>query len=302
MKKTVLFLVLSASFCLQLFAQNYIDIAKFNYAYLPNIPMGDSKHKTDNQDVELSLLYPIKISKKFSIITGLDFSNQNISVTSKGGALNLYSFGMRIGAHMKHSEKWSGLYIAIPKLAGDLGRISNKDFQIGGVALWKYSKKRNLKYKFGMYASSERFGVIAIPIIGGYYRSSNKKLELNISLPVAFDFNYKVAKSVRLGADFNSIVRSYDLNQNTLSSFYIHRWVKELCAYMQFDFLRESLILKTKFVYAMNDFALYEDGDQITVAIPAKEIGDDRTRVNEEFGKVFGVKASLIYRFQMKSN
>jgi hypothetical protein len=118
-------------------------------------------------------------------------------------------------------------------------------------------------------------------------------------LPVAFDLNYKITKPVRLGVDFNAIVRSYDLSESVLSSFHVHRWVKELSAYVQFDFFKESLILKTKFVYAMNDFGLYEDGDQITLAVPATEIGDERTRWNEELGNVFGIKASLIYRFHL---
>jgi hypothetical protein len=299
MKKAILFLLLITGFGIQMFAQNYVDIAKFNYGYVPNVPMRDSDNTTDVHDVSTGVIYPIILSEKLAIITGVDFSDQVIKVSPDYSTLNLYSAGVRLGFSIKHSSKWNGLYVAIPKIAGDFGKVSGKDFQIGGVALWKYTKRENFTYKVGVYASTERFGLITIPIVGGYYLSSNKKFEANVSLPIAFDLNYKVAKPVRLGLDFNSIVRSYDLSESALSSFYIHRWMKELSVYVQFDFFKESLIFKARFVYAMNDFGLYEDGDQITLAVPATDIGDERVRLNKEMGSVVGVKASLVYRFHL---
>lgn len=299
MKRITLLLLVLAGLSNQLIAQNYVDLAKLNYGYLPNVPFGDSDNTTDVHDIDVGLVYPIKLSDKLAIITGVDFSDQIMRIKPFNDELDLYSAGLRIGASVKHSDKWSGLYVAIPKIAGDFGKVSRKDFQIGGVAVWKYTKRENLKYKIGVYASTERFGLITIPIVGGYYLSPNKKFETNLSLPIAFDLNYKVAKPLRFGIDFNAIVRSYDLSGNGLSQFYVHRWVKELSAYAQFEFLNESLLFKTRLVYAMNDFGLYEDGDKITIAVPATEIGDDRLRWNKELGSVLGVKASLIYRFQL---
>lgn len=298
-KKALYLFFITAITSLSTYSQNYVDIAKLNYGHVPNVPIGDAGNSTDVHDIDAGLVYPIKLNEKTALITGVDFSDQNLKVTGLGKTLNLYSVGIRFGASIQHSEKWSGLYVAIPKMAGDFGKVSSKDFQIGGVALWKYSKSENFKYKIGMYASTEAFGVITIPIVGGYYLSPNKKFEANVSLPLAVDLNYKIVKPVRLGLDFNAIVRSYDLSQDYLSSFYLHRWVKELGAYLQFDFFKESLILKTKVVYAMNDFALFDDGDEITLAVPATEIGDNRIRRNTHFGNVLGAKVTLMYRFQL---
>lgn len=301
MKKATLLLLLVTGFGFQLLAQNYVDIAKFNYGYVPNVPFGDTEETTDVHDIDVGVVYPIKLSDKLAIITGVDYSDQIMNITPFN-AVRLYSSGIRFGASVKHSDKWSALYVAIPKVAGDYSSILNKDFQIGGVAVWKYSKSENFKYKFGIYASTERFGLITIPILGGYYLSPNKKFEANLSLPIAFDINYKVAKPLRFGVDFNAIVRSYDLTDNALSQYYVHRWVKELGLYAQLDLFNESVILKTRLLYAMNDFGLYEDGDKITIAVPATEIGDDRKRWNKELGSVFGFKASLIYRFQLNKS
>ena len=301
MKKAISFLLLINGLGINLFAQNYVDIAKFNYGYIPDVSLSDSQNRTDVQGIDVGVMVPIKLSEKIAVITGVDVSDQAIEIRSTSGIVNLRSAGIRLGVNVEHSNKWSGIYVAIPKVAGDFGDISGEDFQIGGAALWKYSKKENVKYKFGIYASTESFGLITTPIVGGYYLSPNKKFEANVSLPVAFDLNYKVVKPLRFGVDFNAIVRSYDLSESALSAFYVHRWVKELSAYMQFDFLNENLILKTKLVYAMNDFGLYQDNDQITLAIPSAEIGDNRIRLNNELGTAFGIKASLIYRFQLKN-
>lgn len=284
-----------------MFAQNYVDIAKLNYGFMPNVPFGESTNSTDVHDIDVGLVYPIKVSDKLAIITGLDYSDQIMRLTPLNDISNLYSAGLRLGASIKHSDKWSGLYVAIPKMAGDFGKISSKDFQFGGVAVWKYTKSENLKYKIGIYASSESFGLITIPIVGGYYLSPNKKFEANLSLPIAFDINYKIAKPIRVGLDFNAIVRSYELSGDALSNFYVHRWVKELGLFLQFDLFQESLILKTRLLYAFNDFGLYQDNDNITLAVPATEIGDDRVRWNNELGSVLGFKASLIYRFQLQT-
>jgi hypothetical protein len=301
MKKAILLLLLIIGFGTQLFAQNYVDIAKMNYGFMPNVPFGDTDNSTDIHDIDLGLVYPIKLSDKLAIITGVDYSDQIMNITPYND-VRLYSSGIRLGASIQHSDKWSGLYVAIPKVAGDYQNISSNDFQIGGVAVWKYTKSEYLKYKLGIYASTERFGLITIPIIGGYYLSPNKKFEANLSLPIAFDINYKVAKPLRFGVDFNAIVRSYDLTSNALSQYYVHRWVKELGLYAQFDLLNESLIIKTRLLYAMNDFGMYNDGDKITIAVPATEIGDNRERWNKELGSVLGFKASLIYRFQLNQS
>lgn len=302
MKKAGILILLITGFGVQLMAQNYVDIAKFNYGYVPNVPFEKSDDYTDVHDIDVGLVYPIKLSDKLAIITGVDFSDQIMNITPLNDPFNLYSAGIRLGASVKHSEKWSGLYVAIPKMAGDFGSISGNDFQIGGVAVWKYTKRENLKYKLGVYASTESFGLITIPIVGAYYLSPNKKFEANLSLPIAFDLNYKVAKPIRVGLDFNAIVRSYELSSTEFSDYYVHRWVKELGLYAQFDMFNESLILKTRLLYAMNDFGLYQDGDQITLAVPATELGDDRIRWNKELGSVLGFKASLIYRFQLGRN
>tara|TARA_R110000868_G_scaffold4211_2_gene26411 strand:+ start:9668 stop:9925 length:258 start_codon:yes stop_codon:yes gene_type:complete len=60
-------------------------------------------------------------------------------------------------------------------------------------------KNVELKYKYGVYANTEKYGMIVVPILGLYYLSSNQKFEMNASLPIMADANYKLYPKIGLG-------------------------------------------------------------------------------------------------------
>src|SRR5690606_28468199 len=102
--------------------------------------------------------------------------------------------------------------ILLPKLSSDFKEINANDFQLGAIAILKYEKKDNLNYKLGAYYNSELFGPFFVPILGMYYLSPSEKLEIDLSLPLWADINYKVLEKVRVGANFAAFVRTYYLN------------------------------------------------------------------------------------------
>jgi hypothetical protein len=292
----IAFVVVSAN-CI---GQDYLDIAKVKNGFVPNNKYKEVDGETVVNNFLVKVTYPIVISDKLVFLTGVDYSNINLKPLADSGAVNLMSSGIRLGVSYNHTDKLKGIYLAIPKFTGNYKSGTNKYFQVGGVALWKYKVKENLIYKFGVYGSSEVFGFYTTPILGIYYLSLNKKFELNLSLPISADINYKVLKNIRVGVEWLALTAGYDLNEYTMPSSYIQKTTQEAGGYLQFDFWKEQLILKTKFLYTMSIFRLYGDAETVDFGITGVFINDKRKQINNDFQKGIGFEVSLAYRFHIK--
>ena len=132
-------------------------------------------------------------------LTGLFGNKTFVKFDSENsGYVDLYAVGLNIGLHSKYNEKWEATYMAIPKLASDFNGVSHKDFQFGYLALFNYVKRQSLKFKFGVYGNSEKYGSLIVPIFGLYYLSPNEKFEMNLNLPLLADLNYKLSNTSAL--------------------------------------------------------------------------------------------------------
>jgi len=55
---------------------------------------------------------------------------------------NFGSTTIKLGFNKQLTEKWSTTVIALSKIASDYNSFTNKDFQVGGIDLFKYKKTR----------------------------------------------------------------------------------------------------------------------------------------------------------------
>ena len=300
MKKIGLIIIAFVVVSTNCIGQNYLDIAKVKNGFVPSNEYEEVDGETAVNNFLVKITYPIVISDKLVFLTGVDYSNINLKPLPSKPAVDLMSSGVRLGISYNHTDKLKGIYLVIPKYTGNYKSGTNKYFQVGGVALWKYKAKENLIYKYGVYGSSEVFGFYTTPILGLYYQSLNKKFELNLALPISADINYKVLKNVRVGAEWLALTSGYDLNEYTIPSSYMQKTTQEAGGYLQFDLLKEQLILKTKFLYTMSIFRLYDDNETVDFGITGVFVNDERTLINNEFKKGMGFEISLAYRFHIK--
>ncbi|MGK0296388.1 MAG: hypothetical protein ACI884_002566, partial [Ulvibacter sp.] len=196
------------------------------------------------------------------------------------------------------NEKWSSTVVLLPKIASDYKNISGDDFYFGGFAVLKLKKKENLIYRFGIYATSEAFGIFSTPIIGWYYLSPNKRFEMDMSLPIAADINYKLDFAT-VGFDYYGIGRSYKLNQGALPKQYVDQSSLEFLGYFQFNALENSVLIRAKAGYASSSYEVYENGDKIDFGLSAFSFGDNRTQLNPDISGGLLLKLEAIYRFNI---
>lgn len=294
-----LFLVILIFLSSSLDAQQYVDLLKVDQGQIQNAGFEGTDGTTLINDFNVKLTYPIKLNDKRAIITGIDYGRTELKLSPSLGFSDLNSITAKIGLSNTYNDKWAGTFVLLPKVASDLKGSTKKNYQLGGFAMLKKKTSKHFLYKMGVYGSSENFGIFVVPFFGFYYKSPNKKLEINTTLPIYLDLNYKVHDHIKVGFDFNALVRSYNLTTPENEPYYVHKKTQEILGYLQFGFLKNSLILQTKLGYSFNNYEKYRNEDQLDFGLSAFEFGKERTLFNPEMKNALSARIQLIYRYHL---
>lgn len=297
MKKIVFFFLIS-SFIGN--SQEYVDVLKFGYSNTYEAKFKDTDESTNVNSYNTSITFPIELNEKYALITGIDFSANHLLLSPEyNQTTTLYNTLLKVGLATTHSEKWSSTIVLLPKIASDYKNLSEDDFYFGVYAIAKLKKNKHFKSRFGFYASTEAFGVFATPIIGAYYLSPNNRFEVDASLPITANVNYKFGKAA-VGFDYFGIGRSYNISQETSIPVYVDQRPLEFASYFQYGIQKNSILLRAKVGYSSNTNEVYEQGDKLDFRISAFSFGDNRTQLNPDIlGSVF-LKFEAIYRIHFK--
>ena len=295
MKNRLLTLILLLSSSIAL-SQNYIDLVKFDYAISPQNNFDTSAVSTGLQEMNGDLTLPIVINDNTTLLTGITFERTTASFNPSRSKESLTGLTLKLGTNIKHGNKWSGTYLLLPKISSDLKKVTNHDFQLGGVALMKYKKTDRINYKFGVYANSELFSTFIVPIIGFYYLSPSDKFEAKVLLPLSVDLNYSITKSARIGLNFKGQIRTYHLNtpiQNETDR-YVARSTNDVYIYFQYS-VRNGINFKLGVGRSIGrSYRIYSE--QVSFAMPLAYFGDNRTQLNTDFSDSWLLKFSAAYR------
>lgn len=277
-------------------SQEYVDLINIGYSNTFNASFEGTNEKTDVISFFTNLTFPIIVNKRSALITGVDFSTHQLQLFPKAETTRLYNMLLKIGLATTYSDTWSSTFVFLPKVSSDYKNISGDDLYFGGIAVLKYQKTDRLKYRFGLYASTEAFGVFATPIVGAYYTSEDNRFEMDLSLPISADINYNLGKTT-VGFDYYGIGRSFHLD--THPEVYVEQNPLEFSSYIQFNALQKSLLLRAKIGYTSNENEVYAMGDKVDLRISAFNFGDNRTQLNPDINGSIFIKFEAIYRFHI---
>jgi len=295
------FLIVLFLFPLCAISQNYVDIFKTGYSETFNNDFDKTSESTSIKSFDVGLTVPVVLNEKHAFITGIDFSTNNLQLFPDAERTNLYSSILKVGLASTYDKRWSSTLIFLPKIASDYENISSEDLYFGGLALIKYQKTENLKYRFGIYGSTEAFGFFTTPIIGWYYLSPNKKFEMDVSLPIAADINYNLGKTT-IGLDYYGIGRSFALHSEDQPNTYVDLSSLEFATYFQYNLFEKSTLLRAKLGYSSNNYEVYANSDEIDLGLSAFSFGDNRAQLNPDLSGGFFLKFEAIYRFQLSKS
>jgi len=278
--------------------QEYVDVFKISYGRTFHNDFENTESNTEISTLKTGITIPIPIKENQSLVTGVDFSYNNLQLFPEAAYTGLYSTSLTFGIASIWSERWSSTLIFLPKLASDYKNISSDDFYVGGIALLKFKKDENLFYRFGAYASQEAFGIFATPILGCYYISTNKRFEIDLSLPIKGDINYNFGATT-LGIDYFGIRRSFNMHYENSPAVYADLSSTEIATYLQFKIHKENILLRTKLGYSINDYEVYARTDKIDLGISAINLGDSRAPLNPSVDGSMFLRFEMVYRFHL---
>ncbi len=276
-----------------------MDLFRIGYGQTLNNNFEGVDSSTNVASFEVGFTLPVVLNENHALITGADFSFNKVQLFPKEDYSSLFSTNLKLGMASIWSEKWSSTIVLLPKIASDYKNITSADFYFGGFALLKLKKNENFKYRFGIYASQEAFGLFTTPIIGWYYLSPNKRFEMDMSLPISADVSYKFGTTT-LGVDYFGIGRSYNVHYENAPTLYADLSSLEFAGYLQFNTFEESILLRAKVGYSSNNYEMYPEGEKIDLGVSAFSFGDDRTQLNPSINGGIFLKFEAIYRFHIK--
>ncbi|WP_367770865.1 DUF6268 family outer membrane beta-barrel protein [Flavobacterium sp. WC2421] len=295
---TLLFLILP----LLSNSQEYVDLINVNYGESGNTSFENSSENTTISTFRASTLFPLVLNDKYAVITGADFNKQSLQLFPNTEYNHLYTTRLKLGMKVKYSEHWSTTYVFLPKLASDYTNIDKNDFYLGGAVVFKYKKSNTLNYRFGLYSSTEAFGLYFSPLIGIYYKSPNSLFELNVSFPGDFDVNYSIAKNTKIGIDYFGNSESFRLSKEKLNPNYVQNNSLEFSSYIQNNSINKNLLLRFKLGFSNNNYEVYPVNQKIDLGISSLRFGDDRTQMNSNLSNSLFFKVEAIYRFYIVPN
>jgi hypothetical protein len=268
--KIVAFL-LSALISFQGFSQNYFDLLNFTFTNTPPNDFEISNSQTTVEELALEIDFPIIINERTIFFTGLFANKTKVDLEGNRLSSNLNVLGLNFGVNKSFNDKWSATFMTFPKIASDKIKLSNENFQLAFLSLFTYKKRDNLKYRYGLYANTEKYGVI---------------------------FNYKIRNKLWLGMKFDGLGTTYNLSDQhySVNGAYVSKTSNELVSYLRFQ-LNKSIFIDTKVGYAISrNYKVYDANDKISLALGSIYFGDHRTQLNERFedGAIFRIK--LLYR------
>ena len=280
--------------------QNYIDLAKFDYAVSSPNSFDTGSVTTRLQEINGDFTLPIKVNDQFTILTGSILETTNASFDPTRENESLTGLTLKLGTNIKHNDRWSGTYMLLPKISSDFKKIANRDFQIGGVVLMKCKKTDHFNYNFGVYVNDELFGPFLVPIFGFYYLNPSEKFEAKVLLPLSVDLNYSFTKSFRFGLNFKGQIRSYNLNTpiGTEQDRYLARSTNDVYAYFQYG-MKSGIHVQLGAGHSFGrSYRIYNEG--VTLGMPLFNFGDNRTQLNTDFSDGWIFKIAAFYRLKLK--
>ncbi len=281
------------------FSQKYADLVKFDYTITPTNTFDSSTIGTTMQEINGDFTLPFQLKNGNAILTGVTY--ENTIAAFNPGRFNESATGitLKLGAKFNHTEKWSGTYLLLPKIASDFQGVSSRDFQLGGAILMKYQKSENFNYKFGGYYNQELFGPFFVPIFGFYYLSNNEKFEAKALLPLSVGLNYNFVGKFSTGLTYRGQIRSYDFGRayGVESERYLARSTNEAYVYLQYA-MKNGVHFQIHGGHSIGrSYRVYNE--KVPFSMPLFYFGDQRQQLNTDFADGWLFKIAAFYRFKL---
>jgi hypothetical protein len=206
------------------FSQPYVDLVNLKLQYFtPTSFQFDNADKQSTVQVDGRIFLPLEQKNKNIFFIGASYTSLKVESTLQGNktsTVNFYGQSVILGYEFKTvNTKLRTLILAMPRLNTGLSGMTERNMQYGGVLLFKYRLKENLKIQLGLYYNKEYFGNYFVPLVGINWKA-NERINLFGNLPTSTTFEYKLSEKFYTGLGWTSLTSSYR-SENSSDLFYV---------------------------------------------------------------------------------
>lgn len=273
-------------------AQDYLDIADFNYTFAS--PASDTGAATAYGSA--NILVPILLKNNDAITIGANANVFEVNTPESNG-YRFYNLTLPVGIHKNLSDNLSVDVTTLNRINSDFSPYKSSHYQFGVLTVFKKKRDENFSYKFGFYYNGEKSGPLFTPLLGVDWKV-NDKLQVFGVLPRDATLFYRASDRLAYGASFRGQIASYDISTPEEDA-YIQRTKNELGLFADF-YLTDRIVLQGKGGYLVGtQFKEYNHDQQVDWALGPVRFGDDRNLNRAVSGDGAFVKISLIYRYDL---
>ena len=191
-------------------------------------------------------------------------------------------FILQTGLVHKLNENNALLFLFVPRLMGDLEKVTSESFQFGGIAMFEKHFRETLTMRFGASFNQERFGPYVVPLVYLDWKLS-EKWKIKALLPVYTRVSYQANESLSVGFYQFGLITSYHLEHQDYAGNYMERSSIDLSLFAR-QRINGNIHLEARAGFALSrEYAQYDGDEKIDFGLPLANFGDDRVQKNANF-------------------
>lgn len=298
-----------ASFSLLGFTQQHIDLFSMHYRISPGLEDAVTGEEADFVRFGANLTLPIERENNDKWILGMTYAR--VDLRYRDDNLTDRTFQpliLKLGYQKQFTEGRSFTFIALPRISSDWKDVDGDHFQYGGLSYYTWKPGTDTRMRLGVYANTEFFGPLFVPLIGiDYY--GFKKWSFYGLLPVHYTVAYEAADNLRFGTYFQAIVESYTFevsgNPGTQlgdQRLYLEHSPQDLYLFGEYG-ISSFIWLRAQVGHSiLRRLYLYDYDNRMDARIAPARIGNDRGDPIQDFEDGLLFQIGLRFRYDLRSN
>jgi hypothetical protein len=280
MKKTCNYFLLSLIMLVQgtaITAQNYMNAFNARYFIQPGISLDDDTAILRLNEYRIEAMLPLfKLSNGSAF--GIRPQFKSISLRSSDPAredLHIYSVKLPVFGFIQWREsKWSSYVDVSPKLNSDFRNIGGRHFQIGGMILNYYQRKKDFYWQFGLFYNQDAYGPFFMPLVGLDWKLDDLNY-IAVLLPTYMIYERKLSPKLYAGIEIELTGETYRLGGSGYTNSFISQVGENKLTFLTEPRLFIDYYISPHWVlYAKPGFRLFQKYEHFTradVRIPDSE-------------------------------
>ncbi|NQX90571.1 MAG: hypothetical protein HRT74_00190 [Flavobacteriales bacterium] len=264
-------------------AQSRFDVFHVSGNQNFNAPTDSIYEGNDEFAITSNLSVPLFLKDSCIWFTSLDYQYFNIgnsaTIDAPRSSYSMHGFVLRTGYIHRFDANRSLQFLLVPRLMSDLKGSFTNGFQLGGIVLYEKKRSKDFTWRVGALFNQEFFGPQLVPLV---YLDGKVKGRWRVKglFPIYGKLYYQKNEKVSAGLHFVGLSTSYAISDDLLGDQYMDRRVIDASLFVRIQMWKD-LFLEARFGYSISkDYGLYERGDEMSLAMPLTNIGDDRNRLN----------------------